>query len=125
MIQRKGVGDYQRVTRKALTERKPDDFDLRFAETSVYVLGETEYFEPYRSKKSAGVSSSAMFGPAVVVQANSFDGTDTSEFHVNDPRLWNWVQNCMKNGAFNADNCEVLLPRGSINIKAGKAAQAD
>ena len=111
MIQRNGPNDYRRTSVKGVRiKRKIEDFDLRFGEDSIYILGENEWWDPHTSTNYyEGVSRHAMYGPAAIVfyrsgQSGVFNST---EYYVNDPRVWQWVQKCVKSGDFNSTNCEV------------------
>lgn len=122
-IKRNGVGDYERAT-KHFTERKEADFDLRFefpeGATSIYVLGEGEWWDPRTSTKYwDGVSHHAMRGPSVVcLHCTSGGHRESVEYHVNDPRVWVWVSTNIKNGDFNAANCQVLFAnRQAVEIR--------
>jgi hypothetical protein len=119
MIQRNGLGDYSRTSKKSpATQRKIEDFDLRFSEYSVYVLGENEWWDPMTSTKHYnGVSPHAMYGPSVVIFENTSVGHNSIEYHVNDPRVWVWVQTCIKERYLNAETSQVSILRYQIDIK--------
>lgn len=120
MIRRNGPGNYVRISKKApATQRRVEDFDLRFSGTSIYVLGENEWWDPMTSTKyHNGVSAHAMYGPSLIIfYQGSGGGYDSNEYHVNDPRPWVWVQECIKKGYLNADTCDVLLPKAEIVIE--------
>jgi hypothetical protein len=119
MIRRNGVGDYVRTKEKKQTKRQMDDFDLRFMETSIYVLGENEWWDPMTSTKyfGDGMSPHAMRGPSVIIfYQGSGGGYESNEYHVNDPRPWLWIQKAIRDGHFNKETCGVMI-EGKVEIK--------
>lgn len=127
MIERKGVGDYARIEddkHRGITKRQPEDFDLRFEfETitySYYVLDKGEWWDPRTSTQYFdGLSRHAMWGPAVieVYEGKGSMGHSSTEFHVNDPRIWANIQRNIRAGVFNAQNCCVAQDAETIEIK--------
>lgn len=122
MIKRNGPGDYERAT-KHFTQRKMEDFDFRFtfeeSTCSIYVLGEGEWYDPHTSTKyTDGVSPHAMRGPSVIVLHESKFGRRCSdEYHVNDPRVWAWIQQNIADGLFGKENCQVVGDYQAFEIR--------
>jgi hypothetical protein len=113
MIKRNGPKDYQHVSRLQSTERSPEDFDLRFVfeegtQTTIYVLDKGEYFLWNRNVSE---------GPGLVMHEITKQGSNCSEYHVNDPRIWCWVQKRIKDGTF-ASNSQCVYETGEyIDVK--------
>lgn len=113
MIKRNGPKDYQHVSRLQSTERNPEDFDLRFVfegdtQTTIYVLDKGEYFCWHRNISE---------GPGLAVLEVTNRGVNFSEFHVNDPRIWCWVQKRIKDGTFAANSQCVYESGEYIDVK--------
>ena len=99
MIIRHNVGEYEGTKTKKVSpvKRTPEDFDLGWDDIKVYILDEHEWFDPHTSSKYHGkVSRHAMYGPAFIVVTGG--GTETQEYHVNDPSMWAWLRRCISQG---------------------------
>lgn len=108
-ILRTSKNEYRKVETKKLkgiTERKRDDADLAFGEephaTRAYILDAHEWFDPHTSTKysEAGVSRHAMIGPSFIVCQGD---THTTEYHVNDPKMWAWVRRMIDENLLTTD----------------------
>jgi hypothetical protein len=123
MIRRNGPNDYQRTgNKRRQTERKWEDFDLRFAfptgPCSVYVIDENEWFDPKTSTKYFdGVSAKALRGPSLIVVDHTEMGHKVAEHNVNDPRVWRWIQARIKDGTFGPGNCEETTANEFVDVQ--------
>jgi hypothetical protein len=116
-IIRKQLGDYQRsaMKKQPLVERQPDDFDLAWSTHKVYVIDSHEWFDPHTSTHySDGVSRHAMIGPSVITVSG---GDRTTEYHVNDPRVWAWVRRSIAEGHLSPETIQGDVNERSITIK--------
>jgi hypothetical protein len=112
MIIRNGVGDYTKKAkskRQAVVQRQSEDFDLAWTGHRVYVLDDHEWFDPHTSSHyiDGGVSRHAMYGPSVITVSESGCGSQTTEYHVNDPSVWAWVRRCIAEGHLTVETQEL------------------
>lgn len=112
MIKRNGPKDYQYVDRLSYAERNHEDFDLRFtfetSTTTIYVLDKGEIFRFHKS---------FIEGPTLVIYQELPSGLKVEECHVNDPRIWCWVQRNIKDGTFGSNSQAIYADREFIDVK--------
>jgi len=98
------------------TERKWEDFDLRFSfehgPCSIYVLDANEWFD----SRTMGRGPKALYGPALIVVDYANLGHHVEEHHVNSPKVWRWIQARIKDGTFNPANCEQVTENEYVDI---------
>lgn len=113
MIKRKGPKDYQHVSRLVSAQRQLEDFDLRFTfennnVTTIYVLDKGEYVKCFKHISE---------GPGLVIHEITNTGENWDERHVNDPRIWCWIQKRIKDGTF-GENSQTVYDKGEyIDVK--------
>lgn len=82
-------------------QRSIDDWDLAWEHYRIYVLDAHEWFVPHTwladtRKDGAKITTSnpAMYGPSVVVVSHNTDQQvdQTTEYHINDPFIWKFIQ---------------------------------
>ena len=90
-------------------ERHPSAPDMRWIGTdrriiSVFVLDKGEVLD----SQTKGVGNGPfLHGPGLVVTEDSASDWKVDEYHVNDPKVWNWITNSIRNGWLNSDTIRV------------------